>query len=302
MESYVLGIDIGGTGIKAGLFDKRGKLCEKWQFPTNKSENGKYILKETAEFILEKSTGKKIDAMGIGVPGPVDEKGVAAECVNLGWGRTDVKAEMESLTGIKTYVLNDANAAALGELTEDCQSMVFVTIGTGVGGGIVLDGRVINGFNGAAGEIGHINVNSKEREKCTCGKCGCLEQYASATGMKKYAQRLIAEGMETGLKNDFEAKDIAELAEKGDMLCLKVIDFMAYNMALALSMIACTINPKEIVIGGGVSKAGDTILEPIKKYFRKFAFPSTADTLIRKAQMGNDAGIYGAAKEAIKHI
>ena len=298
MEEFYLGIDIGGTSVKIGLFDKNINFLEKWTLPTDLKENGKNILPQTAEFVKAKTNNLNIKAVGIGVPGPVNDKGTANECVNLSWGKTDVKNIFESLTGFNTTVLNDANAAALGELSENCKNMVFVTVGTGVGGGIVENGKIINGFNGSAGEIGHIKVNPYETEKCGCGKCGCVEQYASATGMKKYAEKLISEGMKTSLEENFEAKDIVEKAAKGDELCLKVVDFMAFNPALALSAVSCCVNPEKIIIGGGVSKGGETILYPIRKYYKKFAFPSAENTEIVVAKIGNDAGMMGAAKAA----
>ena len=298
MQKCYLGIDIGGMSVKFGLFDENINLIEKWYVETNTNNNGKYILYEIAEEIKAKQKEYEIIAIGAGVPGPVDSKGIVKECVNIGWGETDVKAELEKMTGISTVVLNDANAAALGENSEKYSSMVFVTIGTGVGGGIVFDGKVLTGFGGAAGEIGHITVNPAESEKCTCGKSGCLEQYSSATAMKKYANKLIAEGIETMLKDNFTVKDIFEGVEKGDALCKMVVRRASVYLGMALSNIACTINPEVFLIGGGVSRAGDTLLNPVKEYFKKFAFPEVKDTPIVIAEIGNDAGTYGAAKAA----
>ncbi|MBR5468478.1 MAG: ROK family protein [Firmicutes bacterium] len=302
MQKCYLGIDIGGMSVKFGLFDENINLIEKWYVETNTNNNGKYILYEIAEEIKAKQKEYEIIAIGAGVPGPVDSKGIVKECVNIGWGETDVKVELESMTGIKTTVLNDANAAALGENSEKYNSMVFVTIGTGVGGGIVFDGKVLTGFGGAAGEIGHITVNPAESEKCTCGKSGCLEQYSSATAIKKYADKLIADGTETMLKENFTVKDIFEGVEKGDALCKMVVRRASVYLGMALSNIACTINPEVFLIGGGVSRAGDTLLNPVKEYFKKFAFPEVKDTPIVIAEIGNDAGMYGAAKAAKRLI
>ena len=302
MQKCYLGIDIGGMSVKFGLFDENINLIEKWYVETNTNNNGKYILYEIAEEIKAKQKEYEIIAIGAGVPGPVDSKGIVKECVNIGWGETDVKVELESMTGIKTTVLNDANAAALGENSEKYNSMVFVTIGTGVGGGIVFDGKVLTGFGGAAGEIGHITVNPAESEKCTCGKSGCLEQYSSATAIKKYADKLIADGTETMLKENFTVKDIFEGVEKGDALCKMVVRRASVYLGMALSNIACTINPEVFLIGGGVSRAGETLLNPVKEYFKKFAFPEVKDTPIVIAEIGNDAGMYGAAKAAKRLI
>jgi len=302
MQKCILGIDIGGMSVKFGLFNEEMKLIEKWYVATNTNNNGRYILYEIAEEIKAKEKEYEILSVGVGVPGPVDAEGIVKECVNIGWGKTDAKAELESMTGIKTAILNDANAAALGEASDEYKSVVFVTMGTGVGGGIICDGKLVAGFNGAAGEIGHINVNPNETEKCNCGKSGCLEQYSSATGMKKYADKLIGEGMETSLGKEFTVKDVVNGAENGDNLCKMVVNRAAVYLGLALSSIACTVNPEVILIGGGVSQGGDTILKPIERYFRKFAFPAVADTPIKIAKIGNDAGIYGAAKAALNLI
>jgi len=298
MQKCYLGIDIGGMSIKFGLFSEKNELIEKWSIVTDTSDNGNNILSDIANEINAKKEIYDILAVGAGVPGPVDAKGMVKECVNIGWGKTDVKAELENMTGIKTVVLNDANAAALGETTEEYSSIVFITLGTGVGGGIVFDGKIVTGFDGAAGEIGHITVNPNETEKCNCGKCGCLEQYSSATGIKKFADKLIAEGMETSLGTEFTVKDIVENAEKGDKLCNMAVNRAAVYLGLALSNIACTINPEVFLIGGGVSQGGDTILGPVISFYKKFAFPEVKDTPIKIATIGSDAGIYGAAKAA----
>ena len=221
-KEYIFGVDVGGTSIKAGMFTTDGTLLDKWQIPTDKSRDGNNILPDIAGSLKNKMNQKGIDkerfiGVGVGVPGPVDKNGIVHRCVNLGWGVFSIADCMAELTGMKVMASNDANVAALGEMWKGSgmgfKNIVFITLGTGVGGGIVCDGRLIVGENGSAGEIGHITVDINEKSQCTCGKHGCLEQYASATGMAAQARKLIESGMETSL-NDVNAKAIVDGAKK----------------------------------------------------------------------------------------
>ena len=310
MKKYSLGIDIGGTTVKLGLFDLDGKLLYKWEIETRKIENGRYILSDIAKSIDEILEDKKINkdeviGVGVGVPGPVKEDKIVLGCVNLGWPVFNVSAELEKLLNLPVKVANDANIAALGEMYKGggkgYENMIMVTLGTGVGGGVIIDGKVIAGFSGAGGEIGHINVNPHEKISCNCGRKGCLEQYASATGLTRLAKEILAkENCDSKLRNikEITAKDIFDLAKENDKLCIKIIDKFSNILGRALSNIACICNPQVFVIGGGVSKAGDMLLDNIKKYYLENAFHATVDTQFKLATLGNDAGIFGGAKLA----
>jgi len=302
MSKFIVGVDVGGTSVKIGTFDLNGKIIEKWEIPTV----GKTVLPDVAASIKahfnEEHPEADCTGIGIDVPGPVKDGGIVLECVNLGWAMTDVKGKMEELTGIKTLVVNDANAAALGEAWQgggmDSDSMVMITLGTGVGGGVIVDGKVVEGSTGAGGEIGHILVEPAETVNCNCGKKGCLEQYASATGIVRLAKKGLATGKYTSLLSDiddFSAKDVLDAAKKSDPLGEWVLDRAGYYLAIACSHIAQTIDPAVFVIGGGVSKAGPVLLTAITKYYDSFVMNSLRGKEFRLASLGNDAGIYGAA-------
>ena len=310
MKEYAFGIDLGGTTAKAGLFTTAGALLEKWEIPTDTSDKGVRILPNLAAAILDKMkeqglTAEQIEGVGIGVPGPVQESSVVPiVCANLGgWGQQDVAANLSLLLGgIKVMVGNDANVAALGEIwmgaAKGCRSAVMVTLGTGVGGGVVIDNRIVTGFSGAAGEIGHMKVKDNETIPCGCGKYGCLEQYASATGIVRLAKELLCRSDEASAMRQCEnltAKDVFDCAKAQDALALQVVDQFGQILGTALANIAAIINPEIFVIGGGVSKAGQIILDVVQKYFRENVFFGCADTQFTLASLGNDAGIYGAA-------
>ena len=292
---YGFGVDIGGTTIKIGLFSVDGDLMEKWEIPTNKTDNGKYILTEIADFInrtIETKGIEKSDVMGVGlgVPGPVNKNGFVSVCVNLGWNSLNVEKEFHEISGLPVKVGNDANVAALGEYWKgsgkEYSSIMMVTIGTGVGGGLIIDGKPINGFNGAAAEIGHMPLVDGLDFACNCGKTGCLEQVASATGIARLA----------GTKN---AKEVFDRAKAGDKDMEEVIEKVCSYIGKGLACAAAIADPECFVIGGGVSAAGDYFIDKIKKYYKKQAFHPSIDTAIVKASLLNDAGIYGAAKLAL---
>ena len=309
--SYCFGIDIGGTTVKCGLFTTEGELLEKWEIKTRTEENGKAILPDVAETILKKMEEKGIAkadviGVGVGVPGPVDSQGVVHRCVNLGWGVVNVAEELGNLTGLKIKVGNDANVAALGEMwqggAKGSKDVIMVTLGTGVGGGIIVDGKVVAGFNGAGGELGHITVNNDEIEACNCGQYGCLEQYTSATGIVRLAKRKLAKSTEeTSIREipNLTAKDVFDAAKAGDAAALEITEEFGAYLGQALVNLAATVDPAVFVIGGGVSKAGDILLETVRKYFYDHAFYGNQKTKITLATLGNDAGIYGAAKQVL---
>lgn len=312
MTSYCFGIDIGGTTVKCGLFQTDGELCEKWEIVTRTEENGKEILPDVAKAILgkmaEKQIGKdQVSGVGIGVPGPVIREREVAVAVNLHWGYTMLADELESLLGgIPVKVGNDANVAALGEMWkgggEGTKNLIMATLGTGVGGGIIVDGKIITGSHGAGGEIGHACVDPAETESCNCGNKGCLEQMASATGIVRLGNKILSESQENTVleKDTLSAKTIFDAYKEGDAVAAKIVDKFAGYLGNALAIFACVVDPEVIVIGGGVSKAGQPLIDAIEKYFRRDAFVTCKDTPIVLAKLDNDAGIFGAAKLVVE--
>ena len=305
---YCFGIDVGGTTVKCGLFQTDGTLVEKWEIPTRKENKGEHILPDVAETIQNKISEKGIDktqvvGVGVGIPGPINAQGEAACAVNLYWGFKPVARELSELTGLPAKAGNDANVAALGEAWKGAaagsQNVIMVTLGTGVGGGIISDGRIVAGAHGAGGEIGHANICHDEEEACNCGNSGCLEQYASATGIVRLAKKALAESNEESAlrnKENIEAKDVLDAFKAGDALAVRVMDEVGEKLGGALGIFAAVVDPDAIVIGGGVSKAGQPLIDLIEKHYKKYAFSLCKDTPIVIASLGNDAGIYGAAK------
>ncbi|HCA69364.1 MAG TPA: glucokinase [Lachnospiraceae bacterium] len=314
MRQVCFGIDIGGTAVKAGLFDAEGKLLDKWSFPTKRTEEGKDIVADAAEFINGKIAELKLQkeniiGIGVGIPGPVKDNGDVLELANLGHGYFNIAEEMKSRTGLNVKAGNDANVAALGELWQGggkgYRNMVFVTLGTGVGGGIILNGSILAGSNGAGGEIGHILVNEEEMVTCGCGKRGCLEQYASATGIVRLAKNTLEESEEPSKlreADEISAKTVFDCAKEGDALAMAVVDKACHYLGIVFSHIAQVIDPEAFVIGGGVSKAGEILTENIKKHYNKYVMTTLKNKEFKLATLGNDAGIYGSAKMILSTI
>ncbi len=308
MKKYGFGVDIGGTTCKIGLFETTGGLVEKWEISTRKENNGENILPDVAAFITAKMVEKDIlkgdiQGIGIGVPGPVTGEGVVLKCVNLGWDVINVAKDMEERTGFTVKVGNDANVAALGEMWQGggkgYTNVVMITLGTGVGGGVIVDGKVVSGNKGAGGEIGHIIVNENETESCGCGQKGCLEQYASATGIVHMAERKLEESEKKSQLREIKpltAKDIFDAAKGGDALADEIVEDMTKILGGALANVARVVNPETFVIGGGVSKAGSIITERVKKYYDAKSFNACLDAHFDLATLGNDAGIYGCVR------
>lgn len=308
MERLCFGIDIGGTGIKVGLFNFSGDLLDKWVIETRKTDNGKDVLRDAADFIekilVDKGLSKEqIIGIGVGIPGPVKDNGDVLELPNLGLGYFNIEEEMSEMTGIKVKAGNDANVAALGEQWKGSgkgfMNMVLVTLGTGVGGGVINLGKILAGSGGAGGEIGHIPVNFNEEEFCGCGKQGCLEQYASATGIVRLAKQAIKRGdkSSTLAKTEYiSAKTVFDLAKQGDALALEVVDEACRYLGIALANVAQVVDPEAFVIGGGVSKAGDILIQYIKKHYTPYVMNALKDRTFVIASLGNDAGIYGCAR------
>lgn len=310
MGSYAAGIDLGGTTVKIGLFRADGKLLCKWEIPTDKSDGGVRVLSDIAAAVHGKLEEMDISAdevvgAGIGVPGAVQDFSLVHGCVNIGWGEMNVSEILSGLlSGIPVRTVNDANAAALGEMWlgagRGFETLVMATLGTGVGGGIVIDGKVLEGAFGAAGEIGHICVNPLEKEACGCGGHGHLEQYASATGIVRLANEILAEEKAPSLMREatepLSAKEVFHCAKRGDDLALKVVDRASNYLGRALAAISCVVDPQIILLGGGVSKAGSMLTDAVTVYYRKYAFYASRSAPIRLAALGNDAGICGAAR------
>lgn len=305
MKKYGFGIDVGGTTVKVGFFETSGALLDKWEIKTNTANGGEAILPDIAKTIEEKLSKEgiskdEVQGIGIGVPGPVLNASVVTRCVNLGWGEIDVAGTLSKITGLPVKVGNDANVAALGEMwqggAKGSSNVVMVTLGTGVGGGIIVDGRIVAGANGAGGEIGHMNVCEDEEEACNCGQHGCLEQYASATGVVRMAKRKLAKiSEETSLHkyDDLTAKDVFDEAKAGDKVALEIVNEVCEILGKTLGKIACVVNPEVFVIGGGVSKAGQILIDTVKKYYVPNTFTSCKDVRFELASLGNDAGMYG---------
>lgn len=305
MKKYGFGIDVGGTTVKVGFFETSGALLDKWEIKTNTANGGEAILPDIAKTIEEKLSKEgiskdEVQGIGIGVPGPVLNASVVTRCVNLGWGEIDVAGTLSKITGLPVKVGNDANVAALGEMwqggAKGSSNVVMVTLGTGVGGGIIVDGRIVAGANGAGGEIGHMNVCEDEEEACNCGQHGCLEQYASATGVVRMAKRKLAKiSEETSLHkyDDLTAKDVFDVAKAGDKVALEIVNEVCEILGKTLGKIACVVNPEVFVIGGGVSKAGQILIDTVKKYYVPNTFTSCKDARFELASLGNDAGMYG---------
>lgn len=305
MKKYVFGVDIGGTTVKLGLFDVEGNVLDKWEIPTRTEDSGENILPDIADSIKEKmkQIGKDFVAgVGVGAPGPVDGKGIVHRAVNLGWGTFSIKDTLENLLNMPVMAGNDANVAALGEMWmgggQGYRDLVVVTLGTGVGGGIIIDGKMLTGATGAGGEIGHIHVNDKEEEICGCGNRGCLEQYSSATGITRLANQLLASSNKDSVlrSGEVSAKTVFDAVKERDPLAVEVAEKFGKYLGDALASIACVVNPEAFVIGGGVSKAGEILIDYIRPHYEKNVFHGSRQVKFSLATLGNDAGIYGAAK------
>ena len=308
MKKYGFGVDVGGTTCKIGLFDMSGTKLESWEIPTDLSDSGSAILDDIAAAVLGKIEERGIpkedvQGIGLGVPGPVGRDGTVFKCVNLGWGVFNVEHALSERTGLPVKAGNDADVAAMGEMWQGGaagrRDVVMITLGTGVGGGVIINGKMVSGHHGAAGEIGHIIVNPDETDVCGCGKKGHLEQYASATGIVRMAmQKLAAEKRPTVLTaiEPLTAKDIFDAAKGGDTVARELVDRLCEVLAIAMADISNVADPEVYVIGGGVSRAGAILADGIRRHFAERAFHACENTEIVLAALGNDAGIYGCVR------
>lgn len=308
---YCFGVDIGGTFIKLGLFDAQGELLDKWEIKTRREDHSEHILPDIAAAIEAKLLEKGIDkaevaGIGFGTPGPVTEDGVAVCPANLDWVNKPVAKELTALTGLPARGGNDVNVAGLGEMwrggAKGHQNVVVVPIGTGIGAAIICNGKVITGATGAAGEVGHIHVDDEIQEPCGCGAVGCVEQFSSATGLVRMAKKAIAEDPRDTVLRTLEAvtaKDVLDAAKAGDPVADEIFDKFCDYLGYSLAATAAVIDPEIFIIGGGVSKAGQVLVDRVQKYFQKYVWPGRRNIPFALAQLGNDAGIYGAASMMI---
>lgn len=311
MRPYAFGVDIGGTAVKLGLFRTDGELVEKWSIPTRRSNQGGNVLPDVVASLHQTLERRgldwdQIEGVGMGVPGPVREDGTVMRCVNLGWDVFNIPRVMRGLEPRidRFCVTNDVNAATLGEMwqggAKGRRSAFMVTLGTGIGGGLVINEQIVNGVGGGAGEIGHFRVDRSETEPCKCGATGCLEQYCSATGLLRCTHKALKERPDapTILKNDekLTAKDVCDAAKAGDKLALELLEQLGDRLGWALTGSAATANPEVFVIGGGLSNAGTILLDFIEQGFRRHSFHAYRDTEFALAKLGNDAGIYGCVR------
>ena len=308
---YGFGVDLGGTTVKIAFFDESGTMLSKWEIPTVTAGGGSQILPDIAASIQQYLAQKTIDpadiiGVGIGVPGPVNGKGVVNKCVNLGWGVFNIAEDLSKLVGFPVKAGNDANVAALGEYWKGggrgCDNMVFVTLGTGVGGGIVVEGHLLHGAHGSGAEIGHLVLNRDETAVCGCGKRGCVEQYCSATGIVRLAKNALAAYEDVTALRRFDpltCKDIFDCGKAGDELALRVLDQYYAYMGEFLANICNVVDPDVVVLGGGVSRAGQVLLDGTRPWFDKYVFHAARGARFALASLGNDAGAYGAFKLAL---
>lgn len=312
MGKYAFGVDVGGTTVKLGLFDQGGHALDTWEIPTVKENGGEAILPDVARSILAKMAEKGIqekdlEGIGIGAPGAVNDEGtLTCGAVNLGWGCFNIPQVLNAYIKVPVKAANDANVAAFGEMWQGggrgFNSIVAVTLGTGVGGGIIVNGRLLAGAGGAGGEIGHLHIEDGEAEACNCGNKGCLEQYASATGIVRLAKRRLAQDEKESILRDrvrnkveLSAKAVFDAVKAGDEVAMEIALQFGEYLGKGLAVVSSVVDPEAFVIGGGVSKAGEILLSYVEPAYKKYAFKLCKNAKFLLARLGNDAGIYGAA-------
>ena len=311
---YGFGIDLGGTTVKLAFFDREGNILNKWEIPTRCENGGENILPDivnAVESFLTQNRISKADiiGIGIGVPGAVNGQGIVNECHNLGWGVFNIEQTLSQLTGLPVKAGNDANAASLGECWKGGgrghSSLVMITLGTGVGGGIIVDGKILCGARGSAGEIGHMVLNRDEPEYCTCGKRGCVEQYCSATGIVRQARQFLTSDSRPSVLREtanLTCKAIFDAAAAGDPVAKDILEQVYTQLAEFCANLANSLDPEIILLGGGVSKAGQPLLDGICRHFQDYVFPAVSDMKFALATLGNDAGAVGAFKLALDNF
>ncbi|MBQ8655055.1 MAG: ROK family glucokinase [Clostridia bacterium] len=311
MEKYYFGVDIGGTATKFGVFNHSGVLVDKWEIPSDRTDGASHLLPSVAAEIERYASGtENVLSVGVGIPGPVQHGGHVTRCVNLGLADINPARELAALLhGVPVFAANDANMAALGEYWKGggngARSLILITLGTGVGGGIIIDGRMIYGEGGLGGEFGHVVVDPDETFPCNCGQYGCLDQIASATGIVRYARNMLAEREDASVLRSLEtitARDVVDAAKAGDALAAAAFDRCMYFLGKSMAMLTNTLDPETFIIGGGVSRAGEYLLDTVRRHYDALPTLFGRKAQIGLAQLGNDAGIYGAAKLAMDSV
>lgn len=306
-QKFAVGVDIGGTNIKSALLDINGKIYHKIEFPTEAHRGWEDVLNRIYHGIhqlinLEACKVSDILGIGLGIPGlPNFTTGEVLWGPNIGWEKVPAGSWLSGKLGLPVYIDNDGNVAAYGEFWagagKNAKILAAVTIGTGVGAGIIINGNVLRGVGGAAGEFGHMII-LPDGPTCSCGRKGCLETLTSATAIVKAAERAIDEGHETSLAKlrQINAKAIFQGAAAGDKVSQEIIDELAYYLGIGLANITNLLNPDLILIGGGVSRGGSLLMNPLRKYTLENSLPTAGQQVkIELAQLGNDAGAVGAA-------
>ena len=296
MREACFGIDVGGTTVKLGLVSREGDLLDKREFPTFRDVDATFDdIASHMRQVMESFPDCICVGAGVGVPGPVVNQSLVTLCVNLGWENLNVAQELSSRAGVPVRVANDANLAALGEAWQGggkgCRNLVMFTVGTGIGGGVICDGRIVAGATGGGGEVGHLPMPFHNEWQCSCGKYGCLEVTASATGIIRAAR-------EHAPFNEMEtvtAKDVYDAAAAGDENARQVVDDAGSALGMAAAILGCVVNPEMVLLGGGVSAAGRALLDPVEAAFKKNVFGPCGNVRFALARLGNNAGIYGGA-------
>lgn len=301
---YGFGVDILGTHIKFGFFDEDGKMLKKWQVALERGQDSSRVITAIAEEVDRCLSNygifeDDVIGIGVGIPGPVSSTGVVNKCVNFSWGVFNIDRALSGLTGLRVKSSNTANLSALGECWngQGSRNMVFMAMNTGLGGGIVCEGSLVNGASGGAGEIGHIIVNKKETEACTCGKYGCVEQYCSPAGIVRVARRqLAASRIPSVLRNIriFDYQDVMNAAAGGDRLAKQAMEQVYDYAGQALAAVCCVTNPDTIVLGGEFCKIGQSAMDSISRAFRRYVFHANENVRFRFAALNQDASICGA--------
>ncbi len=307
MKEYAIGVDIGGTTVKLGLFDRQGQVLEKWEIPTVQEDQGSHILPDIAAAVKDRMASRgltkdEILGVGVGAPGPVDTEGTVYKAVNLGWDVFNIPQVLQAQLDLPVKAANDANVAAFGEMWQGGgkghANIVAVTLGTGVGGGIIVNGSILTGATGAGGEIGHIHIEDNEPDPCGCQNHGCLEQYASATGVVRLARRRLAQDQEPSIlrsRSELSAKAVWDAVKAEDRVAVQIAKQFGEYLGKGLAAVAAVVNPEVFVIGGGVSKAGEILFDYIRPAYEKYVFHGCRNARFALATLGNDAGIFGAA-------
>lgn len=315
LQKFCFGVAVGAGTIKFGLFTDNGTLRDRWELKTRLQNNGQYILDDIADSVKQKIREhglmwQQIVGVGVGVPGPVRRNGIVLQCVNLGWKEMDVVTILSGKLKMPVKVANDANIAALGEMwrgsAQGYKTVVLLELGTEIGGAIIWNGQIVYGHNGAAGEFGHMPLLHDETRTCTCGKIGCLEQGASATGVVRYAKQLLRENMDVSSSMrtivPLTSKAVFECYAKGDELATQVVVRCTNAIGHAMAHIGCIIDPQIFLIAGGMANAGDLLLDRLREVYRKEVYSAARDTLIERVKLGDNASIYGAARMMLIEI